>query len=127
MSTVIEDPRKLEAFCSNATYKMFGSTSTRSLVAFGPKCRLMGQSAKNQHVLNYKNTVYGFRNLLGRKFSDPYVQQEMKRLPFTIFAQKDDSIGIKVVMPAFHLCGECHDILPGGGANGTKEGRGITN
>ena len=56
----------------------------------------MGQSAKNQHILNYKNTIYGFRDLLGRKFSDPYVQQEMKNLPFSIIPQKNDSIGIKV-------------------------------
>ena len=56
----------------------------------------MGHSAKNQHTLNYKNTIYGFRDLLGRKFSDPYVQQEMKLFPFTIIAAKDDAIGIKV-------------------------------
>jgi molecular chaperone DnaK (HSP70) len=58
----------------------------------------MGQSAKNQHVLNYKNTVYGFRNLLGRKFSDPYVKQEMKSFPFEVVAQRNDSIGIKVIL-----------------------------
>lgn len=56
----------------------------------------MGHSAKNQHILNYKNTIYGFRDLLGRKYSDPYVQQQMKTLPFTIIQQKDDAIGIKV-------------------------------
>ena len=56
----------------------------------------MGHSAKNQHALNYKNTIYGFRDLLGRKFSDPYVQKEMNLLPFTIMALKDDAIGIKV-------------------------------
>ncbi len=65
-------------------------------MAFGPKRRLMGQSAKNQHTLNFKNTIYGFRELLGRKYSDPYVQQEIKLLPFSIVPQKDDAIGIKV-------------------------------
>ena len=72
---------------------------SRSLVAFGPKQRLMGHSAKNQHVLNYKNTIYGFRDLLGRKFSDPYVQQEMKFFPFGIVSQENDTIGIKVTGP----------------------------
>lgn len=56
----------------------------------------MGHSAKNQHTLNFKNTIYGFRDLLGRKFSDPYVQQEIKLLPFSVVPQKDDAIGIKV-------------------------------
>ena len=56
----------------------------------------MGQSAKNQHVMNFKNTVYGFRDLVGMKFSDPHVQQEIKNLPFTVVAQNNDSIGIKV-------------------------------
>lgn len=68
----------------------------RSLVAFGPKQRQMGHSAKNQQVLNYKNTIYGFRDLLGRKFSDPYVQQEKQYLPFSIVLQENDTIGIKV-------------------------------
>lgn len=71
--------------------------SFRALVAFGPKRRFMGHSAKNQHIMNYKNTIYGFRGLLGRKFSDPYVQQEMKNFPFDIVAQKNDAIGIKVL------------------------------
>lgn len=56
----------------------------------------MGTSAKNQHTLNYKNTIYGFRDLLGRKFTDPYVQQEMKLLPFNIVLCKNDNIGIQV-------------------------------
>ena len=56
----------------------------------------MGHSAKNQQIMNYKNTIYGFRDLLGRKFSDPYVQREIKNFPFTVVSQKNDAIGIKV-------------------------------
>ena len=58
----------------------------------------MGHSAKNQHTMNFKNTLFGFRDLLGRKFSDPYVQREIKLLPFSVVAQKDDAIGIKVLV-----------------------------
>ncbi len=61
----------------------------------------MGTSAKNQHVLNFKNTVYGFRDLLGRKFSDPYVKKEMEHLPFSIVPQNNDAIGIKVCLLLF--------------------------
>lgn len=56
----------------------------------------MGHSAKNQQIMNFKNTIYGFRDLIGRKFSDPYVQQEIKNLPFSVVCQKNDEIGIKV-------------------------------
>ena len=66
------------------------------MVAFGPKQRMMGVSAKNQHIMNFKNTLYGFKVLLGRKFSDPFVQNEIKILPFEIVQQENDTIGIKV-------------------------------
>jgi len=56
----------------------------------------MGHSAKNQQIMNFRKTIYGFRDLLGRKFSDPYVQKEIKNLPFKVVEQKNDTIGIKV-------------------------------
>ncbi len=65
-------------------------------MAFSENRRLMGHSAKNQQIMNFRNTIYGFRDLVGRKFSDPYVQQEVKNLPFSIVCQKNDEIGIKV-------------------------------
>ena len=56
----------------------------------------MGVSAKSQLVTNYKNTVWEFKMLIGMKFSDPYVQEEIKHLPFQLVQQKNDGIGIKV-------------------------------
>lgn len=47
-------------------------------------------------VTNMKNTIHGFKRLLGRKFNDPFVQNELKELPFNVSAQPDGSIGIKV-------------------------------
>ena len=43
-----------------------------------------------------KNMVWGFKHLIGGKFSDPAVQEEIKRLPFKVVEQHDDRIGIKV-------------------------------
>lgn len=43
-----------------------------------------------------KNTVYGLKRLLGRKFRDPHVQREMQLFPFTLVEEKNGSIGIKV-------------------------------
>nr|UPH95343.1 heat shock protein A4 isoform 2 [Mythimna separata] len=69
---------------------------TPSCVAFSSKNRILGVAAKNQMVTNMKNTVFGFKRLLGRKFSDPYVQKELKHFPFKVEQRPDDGIGIRV-------------------------------
>lgn len=56
----------------------------------------MGVAAANQRVTNMKNTIVGFKRLLGRKFNDPYVQQELQFLPYTVVPNQDGSLGIKV-------------------------------
>lgn len=68
----------------------------RSYVAFSDKNRILGVAAKNQQVTNMKNTVYGLKRLLGRKFQDPHVQREIRSLPFNILEDKSGNIGIKV-------------------------------
>nr|CAD7396596.1 unnamed protein product [Timema poppensis] len=68
---------------------------TPSYVAFTGKNRILGVAAKNQMVTNMKNTIYGFKRLLGRKFSDPFVQKELQFLPFKVVQQAGGSIGIK--------------------------------
>jgi len=50
--------------------------ATPSLVGFGPKCRYLGESAKNQEVSNLKNTVGSLTRLAGRSLKDPDVQIE---------------------------------------------------
>ncbi|XP_063823445.1 97 kDa heat shock protein isoform X1 [Ostrinia nubilalis] len=69
---------------------------TPSCVAFSPKNRILGVAAKNQMVTNMKNTVFGFKRLLGRKFSDPLVQKELKHFPFKVEQRADGGIGIRV-------------------------------
>ncbi|XP_026747085.1 97 kDa heat shock protein isoform X2 [Trichoplusia ni] len=69
---------------------------TPSCVAFSQKNRILGVAAKNQMVTNMKNTVFGFKRLLGRKFSDPYVQKELKHFPFKVEQRPDGGIGIRV-------------------------------
>lgn len=70
----------------------------RSCVALSGKNRILGVAAKNQMVTNMKNTIYGFKRLLGRKYNDPHVQQELKYLPFGVIQQPNGSIGIKVCL-----------------------------
>lgn len=68
----------------------------RSFIAFSGKNRILGVAAKNQQVTNMKNTVYGLKRLLGRKFRDPHVQRELQTLPYNVVEDKNGNILIKV-------------------------------
>jgi len=58
--------------------------STRCCVAFMDDELLVGNVAKNQLVLNPQNTVFDAKRLIGRRFDDTTVQQDMKLWPFTV-------------------------------------------
>ncbi|XP_017473894.1 PREDICTED: heat shock 70 kDa protein 4 isoform X2 [Rhagoletis zephyria] len=70
--------------------------ATPSFVAFDGRKRIIGVAAKNQQVTNMKNTVSGFKRLLGRKFNDPHVQRELSSIPTKVDQRPDGSIGFKV-------------------------------
>uniref|UniRef100_A0A0K8TST6 Putative heat shock 70 kDa protein 4-like isoform x3 n=1 Tax=Tabanus bromius TaxID=304241 RepID=A0A0K8TST6_TABBR len=70
--------------------------ATPSCVAFAGKKRVLGVAAKNQMVTNMKNTISGFKRLLGRKFNDPHVQNELKTIPYRVEQRQDGGIGIRV-------------------------------
>jgi molecular chaperone DnaK len=56
-----------------------GSRITPSVVAFTDKGeRLVGQIARRQAITNPENTVYAVKRLIGRRFSDPEVQKDVK-------------------------------------------------
>lgn len=67
-----------------------GNRTTPSYVAFTDAERLIGDAAKNQVAKNPVNTVFDAKRLIGRKFSDPVVQKDMKLWPFTVEAGADD-------------------------------------
>lgn len=46
--------------------------------------RAVGLLAKRQAIINPENTIYSIKRLMGRKFTDPTVQDDMKRLPYKI-------------------------------------------
>lgn len=79
------------------------SCLTRSFIAFSGKNRILGVAAKNQQVTNMRNTVFGLKRILGRKFRDPQVQKEMHLLPFIIIETSNGGVGIKVChTPVFY-------------------------
>lgn len=55
-----------------------GARTTPSVVAFTKHGeRLVGLPAKRQAVVNAKNTIFGFKRLIGRQFKDAEVKQDM--------------------------------------------------
>ena len=54
-----------------------------------PISHVVGDVAKRQLVLKPKRTIFSIKRLMGRKFTDPSVQFDMKWLPYTIKAGRD--------------------------------------
>merc|ERR1711935_1174690 len=61
-----------------------GNRTTPSYVAFTETERLIGDAAKSQAAMNAHNTVFDAKRLIGRKFADASVQQDMKHWPMII-------------------------------------------
>ena len=62
-----------------------GDRTTPSVVAVTKKGdRLVGKVAQRQRVTNPKNTIYGIKRLIGRKFEDKEVQHDLDIMPYKI-------------------------------------------
>ena len=73
-----------------------GNRTTPSYVSFDGETRLIGEGAKNVVAFNPTNTVYDAKRLIGRKFSDPVVQNDMKHWPFKVISRGGDKPMIEV-------------------------------
>ncbi|HEX6415963.1 MAG TPA: molecular chaperone DnaK [Candidatus Saccharimonadales bacterium] len=73
-----------------------GNRTTPSVVAINKSGeRLVGQVAQRQRVTNAKNTIYGVKRLIGRKFTDDEVQKDIDIMPYEIVKANG---GVKVKM-----------------------------
>ncbi|KAH8388399.1 hypothetical protein KR093_005552, partial [Drosophila rubida] len=61
-----------------------GNRTTPSYVAFTDSERLIGDAAKNQVAMNPKNSLFDAKRLIGRKFDDSKIQEDMKHWPFKV-------------------------------------------
>ena len=73
-----------------------GNRTTPSYVAFTDSERLIGDAAKNQTAMNPKNTVFDAKRLIGRKFSDPKVQEDIRGWSFKVVPGVADKPSIEV-------------------------------
>lgn len=69
--------------------------ATPSLVAFGPKQRSIGESAKTQETSNFKNTIGSLKRLIGRTLQDQDVEVEKKFLNATL-VDVEGTVGVEV-------------------------------
>ena len=73
-----------------------GDRTTPSVVAVTKKGdRLVGKVAQRQRVTNPENTIYGIKRLIGRKYEDKEVQDDISILPYKI-VKKGDGVGVKL-------------------------------
>jgi len=66
-----------------------GNRTTPSYVSFNDKERLIGDAAKNQASLNPENTVFDAKRLIGRKFKESNVQNDIKNWSFSVTGDSD--------------------------------------
>lgn len=84
-----------------------GNRTTPSYVAFNDSERLIGDAAKNQVAMNPINTVFDAKRLIGRKFQDQNVQDDIKHWPFKVKPGAADKPMIQV-----QYKGESKDFQP---------------
>ena len=73
-----------------------GDRTTPSVVAVTKKGeRLVGKVAQRQRVTNPKNTIYGIKRLIGRKFTDKEVQHDLDISPYKI-VKKGQGVAVEM-------------------------------
>ncbi|XP_078150809.1 heat shock 70 kDa protein 4-like [Carex rostrata] len=73
-----------------------GNFAMPSYVAFTDSRVLVGRSARKQAIENPTNTIFDVVRLIGRRYSDPSVQNDKRLWPFQVSASPDDRLLVDV-------------------------------
>ena len=73
-----------------------GNRTLPSYVSFTDEERYIGETAKSLSGQNAKNTVYDAKRLIGRKFSDECVQNDLEHYSYSVISDENDRPQIKV-------------------------------
>jgi len=73
-----------------------GNRLTPSVVAVNPKSgeQIVGQVARRQAITNSENTIFSVKRFMGRKFSDPEVQEALKHVPYKVKAASNGDVRV---------------------------------
>lgn len=74
----------------------YSDRCTPAIVGFTSKNRIVGISAKNQRISNIKSTIAQFKRLVGRKFDEQDVQNELKYNTCKIVKLENGDVGVQV-------------------------------
>ena len=74
-----------------------GYKTTPSVVAYTKENEiLVGHPAKRQMVTNPENTIFAAKRLIGRTFSEPVVQEDIKKVPYKIVKADNNDAWVEV-------------------------------
>jgi molecular chaperone DnaK len=78
--------------------KVIFSAEGRNIIpsVVDPINHIVGDVAKRQMILKPKSTIFSIKRLMGRRFSDPSVQFDMKWLPYKIAEGRDGMAVVEV-------------------------------
>jgi len=80
-----------------------GSRTTPSIVAVSKNNeRIVGLLAKRQAVTNPENTIFSVKRLIGRKYSDTDISEDIKTMPYKIL-QAGQGVKIKMGNKDIHV------------------------
>ncbi len=86
------------AVMEGGTPKVIFSSEGRNVTpsVVDPVDRIVGDVAKRQMALKPKRIIYSIKRLMGHRFNDKTVQNELKRIPYTIKEGKNGSAVVEV-------------------------------
>uniref|UniRef100_A0A6C0J7K7 Heat shock protein 70 family protein n=1 Tax=viral metagenome TaxID=1070528 RepID=A0A6C0J7K7_9ZZZZ len=73
-----------------------GNRTTPSYVSIRGTERLIGTAAKNLVSINPEHTIFDAKRLIGRKFTDEHIQQDIKTWPFKVISGPMDKPLIEI-------------------------------